>query len=172
MRCQKVQKLLPLYVGGDLRAGKDSKIESHLGCCFTCRAEFEAYRLSYTTTREWLAGDEIAWDEWDWKRVLHRAVDRNIGSEAALARLPFVLWPFRRVWAFVLMAGVAAGMSWILVRPLSQGPLGGLAEMTPVSIGEGPNSQERLSMTMVSQESGLKIVWFFDKNFELEDKQQ
>ena len=30
--------------------------------------------------------------------------------------------------------------------------------------------QESISMTMVSQETGLKIVWFFNKNFELKEE--
>jgi hypothetical protein len=36
--------------------------------------------------------------------------------------------------------------------------------------GEGMLAQQEvISMTMVSQETGLKIVWFFNKNFELKE---
>ncbi len=35
-----------------------------------------------------------------------------------------------------------------------------------------PKEQDVVSVTMVSQETGLQIVWFFDKNFDYEGEQQ
>jgi anti-sigma factor RsiW len=167
MSCRNVRRLLPLFVGRDLREGKNGEVESHLESCETCRAEYEAYRRSYATTKEWLAEDKLAWDEADWKRTLHRAVNLN-GMKA----VPFILWPFRRVWAFALMAAVAAGLSWVLIRPAAVRHFGRSETMTLASSGTRLTEQDVVSMTMVSQETGLKIVWFFDKNFDLEDKQQ
>lgn len=39
-----------------------------------------------------------------------------------------------------------------------------------VSPAQKETGQDVLSMTFVSQETGLRIVWFFNKNFEWEDK--
>ncbi|HYO91436.1 MAG TPA: zf-HC2 domain-containing protein [Pyrinomonadaceae bacterium] len=47
MNCTKIEKLLPLYVGGDLSGRDASHVASHLSSCDGCRAiaqEFEASR--------------------------------------------------------------------------------------------------------------------------------
>ena len=166
MSCRKVKKLLPLFVGGDLSDKKSGRVRLHLDSCDTCRTDYEAWLLSYRTAREWLAEDMLVWDEVDWRRALDRAVGRRRDNPAVLA-----LWPFRKVWAFALMALVAAGLSWVLVRPAARWHFGP-ESMTLASADARPAEQDVLSMTMVSQETGLKIVWFFDKKFDLEDKQQ
>lgn len=167
MKCPKVKRLLPLYVGGDLKSVTDRSLSGHLKGCSECRAEYEAFRASYESAKRWMAVDALDWDSADWRRALRLALGSRGGRTPALH-----LWPFRRVWAYTLMAALAVGLSWFLIRPVSLENLAGRNALTIASSGTQPPEQEVVSMTMVSQETGLKIVWFFDKNFDLEDNQQ
>jgi hypothetical protein len=67
----------------------------------------------------------------------------------------------------------AAGLFLLNKRPPFK------SEERPVSPGRSqrtaqqkPEGQDVLSMTIVSRETGLKIVWFFNKNFEWKENQQ
>jgi predicted anti-sigma-YlaC factor YlaD len=167
MRCRRVKKLIPLFVGGDLREREGRGVRAHLRECEACRAEYESSLHAYTISRRWLAEDELVWEDADWKRMVLRAVGQR--ERKALFLSP---WPFRRVWAFILMAAVAAGLSWVLIRPGAMRRFARKNTVELASSGARSSQQDVLSMTMVSQETGLKIVWFFDKNFDLEDNKQ
>ena len=39
-------------------------------------------------------------------------------------------------------------------------------------LADAGRAQDVVSMTMVSQETGLQIVWFLDKNFDYEGEQE
>lgn len=51
MRCPKVRKLLPLYVGGDLESGDLWEVEAHLGGCGECGWEAARYRETWRLRR-------------------------------------------------------------------------------------------------------------------------
>ena len=89
---------------------------------------------------------------------------------------PLVPWPFKKAWAYALMAVLAVALTLLFViRPSIIQKQRGLEseKVTQAqlfrSFRDKPD-QDVISMTMVSKETGLKIVWFFNKNFELEDK--
>lgn len=46
MRCTTIEKLLPLYVEGDIREGEASKVQAHLSSCDMCRHVAEEFRVS------------------------------------------------------------------------------------------------------------------------------
>lgn len=46
MNCNKIEKLLPLYVGGDLPGRDASQVASHLSSCEGCRAVAEEFEAS------------------------------------------------------------------------------------------------------------------------------
>jgi hypothetical protein len=46
MRCARIEKLLPLYVGGDLGEKECARVRSHLHGCDSCRQSAEAFRGS------------------------------------------------------------------------------------------------------------------------------
>jgi hypothetical protein len=46
MRCSTIEKLLPLYVEGDIREGEASKVQAHLSSCDVCRHVAEEFRAS------------------------------------------------------------------------------------------------------------------------------
>jgi hypothetical protein len=66
------------------------------------------------------------------------------------------------------MAGVMLLLSTLVVWP----PFGKQIDLAPKYLEvAGMKKQEVVSMTMVSKETGLKIVWFFNKNFNLEENE-
>ena len=69
----------------------------------------------------------------------------------------------------------AAGALWLQkklpLRPEERGVLQARSQTAVQRSGE-PAGQDVLSMTIVSQETGLKIVWFFNKNFEWKENPQ
>ena len=61
---------------------------------------------------------------------------------------------------------MAAVLSFLVVRPLPEqeslrGPFSAVSPESP--------SQDIVSMTLVSQETGLKIQWFLNRNFKLKE---
>jgi hypothetical protein len=172
MRCKNIQRLLPLLAGDELHGPKALKVRTHLNRCPRCQREYEKYVLLVQKTRKWLAEDQVDWEKREWQEAL-KEVARDNGSK----RSSMVPWPFPNGWAFVLMAGVVLLIIAIVVRPPLLEKIGlktGYTDIAKVealkAVREG-EQQEVVSMTMVSKESGLKIVWFFNKNFDLEEKQ-
>lgn len=160
-------------VGSDISPSKVSSIKAHLEKCPECQQEYDSYSLALEKTKEWLEEDKRNWVEREWQQVIREAV-----KEQRSVISPLAPWPFKKVWAFTLMGVLAVALTLLLV-------------IKPFSIGEGiaPDSellsrsqaqllgsafqesqQEVVRMTMVLPETGQKIIWFFDKNFELEVK--
>jgi hypothetical protein len=67
------------------------------------------------------------------------------------------------------MALVAFILSLVLIFPVFRGSQEGM-ESSPYSFSSiEKGRQDIVTMTIVSKETGTKIVWFFDKNFQLEE---
>ncbi len=174
MNCKKVQRLLPLMAGSEIPQSKIVSLKAHLEKCPKCRQEYNSYVLSLEKTKEWLAKERIDWNERDWQQALQRAI-KDKKPEVA----PLVSWPFKKVWAYSLIGMLVVALTLIfIIRPLIIQKKMGLgsekftqeqAQLFRSSPEE--SEQEVVSMTLVSQETGLKIVWFLNKNFELEVKE-
>ncbi len=152
MNCRKVRRLLPLMAGGDLPARKERRLQAHLEGCALCRGELEEYRLALgrvkTAARAEGAGD---WSEAEWKALMARVTGTRLGKDRAPVR-------FRPRWALAPGLAAVAVLAFLVVRITNTGfkPEGA----PPAS---GPDV---VSVTMVSQETGRKVVWFFNKNFD------
>jgi anti-sigma factor RsiW len=152
MTCRKAKKAIPLLAGGDLAPRNERKIRAHIDICPPCRKEFEEYRFALgrakASAREEKPGD---WSESEWKALMTRITAENGKKETSVLGL-------RPRWA--LASGMAAvitlAVTVLFVKDTAFGP----QEISPVP---GPDI---VSVTMVSQESGLQVVWFFNKNFE------
>ncbi len=172
MKCKRVQRLIPLIAGDEISGSKASMIRSHLHRCPYCRGEYEKYVLLVQRTRRWLAEDRLSWEEGEWQQTL-----KKIMSEKETRRPSIVPWPFPKGWAFALMAGVVLLITAFIVRPPFVEKIGlkpryaDEARMEVLKAKEESEPQEVVSMTMVSKETGLKIVWIFNKNFDLEEIQ-
>jgi hypothetical protein len=163
MKCKKIQRLLPLLAGSELPESQIPSVKSHLEGCALCQEEYEKYAFLVGQTRKWLAEDKVEWGEKEWRQTVQSAVNQGRRRKPSL-----VPWPFPKAWAYAIMAGVMLLLAFLVVRP----PFVKQADLTPRYMDvAGMEKQEVVSMTMVSRETGLKIIWFFNKNFNLEEKE-
>jgi hypothetical protein len=174
MNCKKVQRLLPLMAGYEIPKSKILSLKAHLEGCPKCRQEYDSYMLSLEKTKEWLAKDRKDWEESDWQQALQRAI-----KDKKPEGTPLVPWPFKKVWACSLIGVLAVALTLLfIIRPsIIQKKMGlGSEKFTQEQAqlfrsSPAESKQEVVSMTLVSKETGLKIVWFLNKNFELEVKE-
>jgi predicted anti-sigma-YlaC factor YlaD len=164
MNCKKVQRLLPLMVGSEIPRSKIQALRAHLKKCPKCQDEYNSYIQSSEKIREWLAKDKLDWEETEWQQTVRNAIREKSPAVSSL-----VPWPFRKTWAYALIAVFTVVLSFLIIRPSIIKEESGRRPGTEV-LAKKKAKQEVISMTMVSKETGLKIVWFFNKNFELEDK--
>jgi hypothetical protein len=171
MNCKSVRKLLPLYIESDLPAEKKGKVQIHIESCLDCQKEYEAYAQSINAAKEWLRESAVTWSDMDWKRTV-----RNAASEKTETSSGFAPWPFRKGWAFALMGAVVVVLVFFVTRPLFLGIEDFSAQTTLAKRHpqhqEGStvkSPQDVVSMTMVSKETGLKVVWVLNRNFNLEE---
>lgn len=172
MTCRKVRKLVPLAAGGDLRPRQAAAFQAHVDACPGCRAEIERFRADLAAiTAEARAGDVPGWSETEWGALMGRvrseaSLERSrAGSRAGLARRPR--------WAAASALGAVAGLAVLFIL-FKAGPGPGRKAATT---GAGPvvseaRPQEVLTMTMVSPDTGLQIVWFFDRNFDYKGERE
>jgi len=163
MKCQKIKRLLPLLAGSELPETQISSVRAHLEGCLQCQREYEKYKLLVANTRRWLAEDLVEWEEQEWRETV-----RSVVNQGSRKRTSLVPWPFPRAWAYALMAGVMLVLTILLIRPPFVKQVGLTPRYRDVTEME---KQEVVSMTLVSKETGLKIVWFFNKNFNLEENE-
>ncbi len=168
MTCRKVRKLVPLAAGDDLRPREARAFRAHLEACPGCRAELEAFRhdlagIGAAAKEEGAAG----WTETEWQTLIARVGARARGESKDRSRGP-VPAPRPR-WAAAAAVGVLLGlviMGALVKGPsLRPGPAGGQG-LPALASGTARPGQDRISITMVSPESGLQVVWILDKNFE------
>lgn len=164
MNCKKAQRLLPLMVGSELPQSMIQAIKAHLKKCPGCQREYNSYIQSFEKTKEWLTKDKIDWEETEWQQTVRNAIGERPTEVSSL-----VPWPFRKAWAYALMAVFTVVLTFLIIRPSFIKEEPGLEPGTKVS-AKDKSKQDVISMIMVSKETGLKIVWFFNKNFELEEK--
>jgi predicted anti-sigma-YlaC factor YlaD len=162
MNCKKIRMYLPLYVGADLSPKKDKEVRAHLDTCDECQKEYEAYVRSVKTAKKWLNGSEVAWGEGEWRRTF-----RSVAAEKSKSLPGFAPWPFKKGWAFAAMAVVMVVFVFFITRPLYLG----VDDFPGQAVLSKRHPQDVVSMTMVSKDSGLKVVWILNKNFNLEENE-
>jgi hypothetical protein len=152
MTCRKAKKAIPLLAGGDLAPRKERRFMAHIDICPSCRKELEGYRSALgrakASAREEKPGD---WSESEWKALMaHITAGRGGERTMVLGLRP------RRALASGMAAVIILAVTVLFVKDTMFGP----HKTSPVP---GPDV---VSVTMVSQETGLQVVWFFNKNFE------
>lgn len=173
MKCKKTWKYLPLYVGKDLSPKKEETVRLHLDTCRECQKEYEVYVQALGTAREWLRESAEVWGEGEWRRTV-----RSVTAEKSKSLPGFAPWPFKKGWAFAVMAVVMVAVVFFITRPLYLGVedfpgQAGLSKRHPQQEAGAlfKSPQDVVSMTMVSKDSGLKVVWILNKNFNLEENE-
>ncbi|MBN2244748.1 MAG: zf-HC2 domain-containing protein, partial [Candidatus Aminicenantes bacterium] len=98
MKCKRIRKMLPLFIGSDLSSRKMSLIRSHLERCRSCRMEYERYVKSKEVLTGWMQEKEAEWNECEWRDSISRSVPPSHRDRTALAP-----WPFKKIWAYAFM---------------------------------------------------------------------
>ena len=152
MTCAKVHKSLPLLAGNDLPARKARRLLAHIDGCPLCRKELDEYRRALgrvkTAAREEGAGD---WSEPEWQALMARITAEKTERKSPVPGL-------RPRWA--LASGLAAVILLAVLTLVFRNSI-----FRPEGTAPAPGP-EVISVTMVSQETGLQVVWFLNKNFE------
>ena len=166
MTCRKAKELMPLYAGGDLRPRLAARVRAHVDSCPSCWEESREFRAVLARVRA-AAGAEGGpeWSEADWRGLMARvAAEARSPREAAGRRRAPAHLPR---WAPASVLGAVIGLA-VLATLVKDGRIGGRPGSSvagPVAAG-ADRKQDVISVTMVSPESGLQVVWFLDKNFD------
>jgi anti-sigma factor RsiW len=166
MTCRKVRRLIPLAAGEDLRPRQAAAVRAHIAACPDCRAEIESFREDLAGIKAAAKTASVAeWTEGEWNAALAHAVTSAPEAEGLRGRSAGS--GFRPRWAAASVAGAFLGL--VLLGLILRGP-SPRPETAAGSVGAliaaGTGEQDRLTMTLVSPETGLQIVWTFDKNFD------
>jgi hypothetical protein len=159
MKCKRVHRYLPLMIGGDLAPNKAERVQKHVELCPGCQDEFRMYRLSLKRAIEWVSSEKVDWKESEWMMSLRKASHFKQSRKMQLAP-----WPFKKGWALAMMAVLAVLLTLFALYPSLSNQSVQRASTTPEEIFR----PEILSLRLVSQETGLKINWFFHKDLKLE----
>jgi hypothetical protein len=152
MTCRKAKKLIPLYVGDDLRPRLMTAVRAHVDSCPVCWKELEEYRESFSRFKAAAKAESVPdWSEGEW-----RALAARFRPAVPTTERPGFLG--RPHWAAASVLGAFLGLA-VLTMLFKDGNLGPRKTATA---GE----PSIVSLTLVSQETGLQVVWFLDKNFE------
>jgi hypothetical protein len=170
MRCRRTRKLIPLYAGDDLGPRLGRAVRDHIGSCPGCRKELEEFRQAVSRVKAAAAAEALPdWGEGEWRALMSRvAATGRAGREGEKGRGKPGLFPR---WATASVLGAVIGMAIlsVLLRDTTPRPKAGLAVPT---LAEAGRAQDVISVTMVSPESGLQVVWFFNKDFEWKGDQE
>ena len=152
MTCRKAKKLMPLYAGDDLRPRLMTAVRIHVDSCPSCWKELAEYRESLSRLKAAAKAESVPdWSEGEWRALAARFKPAGPGEK----RPAFLARPR---WATASVLGVFLGLA-VLTMLFKDGNL----EQRETSATGEPSV---VSLTLVSQETGLQVVWFLDKNFE------
>jgi anti-sigma factor RsiW len=169
MNCHAAKKRISLFVGGELAEAKSEKVRRHLAACPDCRADAEELERSRLAVRGMAgAGAGGDWTAAEWSRMI-----RTITEAPDASRIRPAVFKLRPILAGALGVLVMAGLL-ILQKELRSpaAPETGSFAVTrqdaqPVIPPPVPTKDPDVtSVTIVSPDSGLKILWFYNKKFE------
>jgi predicted anti-sigma-YlaC factor YlaD len=162
MTCRKVRSLIPLAAGDDLRPRRVRAVRAHIEACPACRAEFEDFQLALARIKTAAKAEGMPdWSEGEWQALMARgpALAQGSAEEKKDLRAP-LMWPR---WAAASAVGAFIGL--VVLSVLFKAPVHDLKRTATRQVAQaaGPDV---VSLTMVSQETGLQVVWFLDKKFD------
>ena len=173
MTCRKVHKIMPLFAGDDLGPRRTRAIRSHVDDCPACRRELEEFHEALARFKAAAKEEGVPdWSAGEWKALMVRATGGAPGLReekgGAGAR---VSWPR---WAAASAVGVLMGfvVLSVLFRRPGPGPERTTPPAVPSALADAGRAQDVVTLTMVSPETGLQIVWFLDKNFDYKGEQE
>ncbi len=174
MNCHETKNSKLLFLEGELPARRVRRLKKHLESCPACRKELEEFESALVGLRTAAREEEQDWTEPEWQALLARATAEPVRRRGPVFRgSPRVAWTLG-IFFFILIAlavvffrPVFKDMASPLVRErVSTSPAGASLP----GMAEEALSQNGLSVTMVSNESGLKVHWYFNRNFDWEEE--
>ena len=168
MSCRRIDKLLPLYAGGDLPAKKAAKVRAHAAACPSCRREIDSLRAALDATKTLARADEPdEWRESDWQALM-----RSIAIAKPAATRPFAPFSLRPVAVGSLAVILVAAGAFVLLRSPS-GRTGALRTAVSAAAPQvstfppGPEKPKPTVLRIITKDGHLKVVWPFDSDFNL-----
>jgi hypothetical protein len=112
--------------------------------------------------------EETDWEEDDWRRALRRATAGE-PVEPRPRRPARPAWAWGYATAVVILLGAAAVTTRSFFR--AAGPVL-MSRVDPASGGgsAGQPPQDQLAVSLVSAESGLRVYWYFDREFDWKEE--
>jgi hypothetical protein len=163
MNCRRMKKTIPLVSGDGLSAKKGQRIRAHLDRCPGCGQEAREFEAALKAAKNLAAADlPEDWSDAEWRKMMAAIASEKVGR-----RKVFVAIPSKPVLAGGLaLVLVAAGTFFLLKKPANEPgrPRSPSALASPSQV----RPEEPSSVTIVSKETGLKIMWFFNKDLDLE----
>jgi anti-sigma factor RsiW len=204
VNCEKAEKKILLFAGGELPEKKARNLSKHLEECEDCREELREYKAALASLKSLAPEEDKDWAESDWQNLMKKVATEKI------PRRPLLFLPGSRIaWGYGLLLFLIMGVGVLFFRSIFRKPsaarplteitltrvqqsrtfkpaetrMSGQVQDSPFSVktrelelspGEviiasshslKKPSQDQLSVTLVSQETGLRVYWTFDKNF-------
>ena len=127
------------------------------------------YRPLLDNLRAIARSEERDWEEEDWQPRPAPGDSRGARRAASRVGIRRPVWAWAYATAVVILLGAAAVTTRSFFR--AAGPAL-MARVGPASGGgsAGPARQDQLAVTLVSAESGLRVYWYFDKEFDWKEE--
>ncbi len=172
MTCRKVRKLIPLIAGDDLRPRLARAVRAHIDACPGCRAELEGFRAALAEAKAAARAESVPeWGGGEWNALMARVAAEAKGTGKSAGRRRHACPEAELGRGFGPRRRDRAGRS---LRPFKRpvAAAGGAPGGSGLVIASENPRQDRVSITMVSPETGLQVVWFLDKNFDYKGEQE
>ncbi len=175
MTCGRTRRLLPLFAGGDLPERKARRVREHVETCAECRREIEEYQravrvvadaVRVTPARDWTPGE--------WRAVMDRVAKEQREPRDRAAAAPASKWvpAFASAATIVVVVAISLLLKDSPIKTAGTQPGPGMTNQQSASKKGGPaaaapdsSKQDVLTMTLVSPDTGLQVVWVFNRNF-------
>jgi len=192
MNCRTARKLISDNVNGVLAEEKKLDLDRHLEQCPECRREAAAFRAGIEAIKNPEATAVLDFTEAEWTAAIRKAV--TAGAAEKPRRTAPALRPVFAYGLAVVLVGAAVlfgvrRFPWLIPavenRPAAEpsasiGPEiikpinpvidpAALYASVELESSSKPTAGDVPSLTWISQETGLQIVWFVNDNLKMED---
>jgi len=170
MNCKRTAKYLALYVGDELSRRRSGRVSAHLKACSACRREAGGLAATLGAAKALARAEEVTdWSEREWNVLMRHIASARIERKKILAG---VSWKPVLAGAMALLL-IASGTFFVVLKKSPTPGVVQIALRTPSQIltapAQPPIRGDDKSKTIVSKETDLKIIWFYNKNFQGED---
>ena len=166
MRCTKAGKLGALLAGNELSAKKTAQVRTHLEKCADCRRAADETERALKAAKAMARAEEAG----DWTAAEWRTLLKNIMAEKPAGKTVWAGGPLKPVLAgaLALFLVVAGGFLFLGRSPDKTNARNALRATAQNSARQAfpSGNPDVSSVTIVSKKTGLKIIWFYNKNFE------